>query len=101
MKCRPRAKRRKRAIEPRFPQTAFARRERVSCAFCDDGRTAYAAGLFSYAFCIDEPPRSNVRMILRTIMHVASWDQLERVWEFIVGFFKFLWALLKFLGGAG
>jgi hypothetical protein len=30
---------------------------------------------------------------------VAGWDQLERVWEFIVGFFKFLWALLRFIGG--
>ncbi|SPB18636.1 hypothetical protein NOV72_05838 [Caballeronia novacaledonica] len=40
-------------------------------------------------------------MILRAILHVASWDQLERIWEFIVGFFKFLWGLLRFLGGGG
>lgn len=33
------------------------------------------------------------------IVRVAGWDQLERVWEFVVGFFKFLWALLRFLGG--
>ncbi|WP_277183314.1 hypothetical protein [Caballeronia sp. BR00000012568055] len=40
-------------------------------------------------------------MILHCVLRVASWDQLERIWEFIVGFFKFLWALLKFLGGGG
>jgi hypothetical protein len=40
-------------------------------------------------------------MILHCVMRVASWDQLERIWEFIVGFFKLLWALLKFLGGGG
>jgi len=40
-----------------------------------------------------------VDMILDAIMRVANWDQLERIWEFIVGFFKFLWALLRFLGG--
>jgi hypothetical protein len=31
--------------------------------------------------------------------HVANWDQLERVWAFVVGFFKFIWSLLQFLGG--
>lgn len=30
------------------------------------------------------------------ILHVFSWDQLARIWEFIVGFFKFLWGLLRF-----
>ncbi|SAL22056.1 hypothetical protein AWB65_01167 [Caballeronia humi] len=38
-------------------------------------------------------------MIFDAIARVACWDQLERVWEFIVAFFKFLWALLRFLGG--
>ena len=38
-------------------------------------------------------------MILETLWRVANWDQLERIWEFVVGFFKFLWALLRFLGG--
>lgn len=33
------------------------------------------------------------------IFRVAGWDQLERIWEFLVGFFKFLWALLRLLGG--
>jgi hypothetical protein len=41
------------------------------------------------------------RLMLHAVMRVASWDQLERIWEFIIGFFKFLWALLKFLGGGG
>jgi hypothetical protein len=40
-----------------------------------------------------------VDMIFEALMRVANWDQLERIWEFIVGFFKFLWALLRFLGG--
>ena len=40
-----------------------------------------------------------VEMIFETLMRVANWDQLERIWEFVVGFFKFLWALLRFLGG--
>lgn len=39
------------------------------------------------------------RMIVRTLLSTANWDQLERIWAFIVGFFKFLWALLKLLGG--
>jgi hypothetical protein len=38
-------------------------------------------------------------MMLQTVLGVANWDQLERIWEFIVGFFKFLWALLRLLGG--
>jgi hypothetical protein len=38
-------------------------------------------------------------MMFEALMRVANWDQLERIWEFIVGFFKFLWALLRFLGG--
>lgn len=38
-------------------------------------------------------------MMLDAVLRAASWDQLERIWEFIVGFFKFLWALLRFLGG--
>jgi hypothetical protein len=29
----------------------------------------------------------------------ARWDQLERIWYFVIGFFKFLWALLRLLGG--
>jgi hypothetical protein len=40
-----------------------------------------------------------VDMIFEVLMRVANWDQLERIWEFVVGFFKFLWALLRFLGG--
>jgi hypothetical protein len=40
-----------------------------------------------------------VDMMFEALMRVANWDQLERIWEFIVGFFKFLWALLRFLGG--
>jgi hypothetical protein len=40
-----------------------------------------------------------VDMIFEALMRIANWDQLERIWEFIVGFFKFLWALLRFLGG--
>ncbi|VXB92435.1 conserved hypothetical protein [Burkholderia sp. 8Y] len=39
------------------------------------------------------------RMILHALLWVATWDQLERIWEFVIGFFKFLWALLRFLGG--
>jgi hypothetical protein len=50
---------------------------------------------FTPRFCARGP----VRMMLHCLLRVASWDQLERIWEFIVGFFKFLWALLKFLGG--
>ncbi|BAN23006.1 hypothetical protein BRPE64_ACDS12520 [Caballeronia insecticola] len=38
-------------------------------------------------------------MILNVLLRVANWDQLERIWEFIIGFFKFLWSLLRFLGG--
>jgi hypothetical protein len=38
-------------------------------------------------------------MMLTALLHVAGWDQLERIWEFVAGFFKFLWALLRFLGG--
>jgi hypothetical protein len=38
-------------------------------------------------------------MMFEALLRVANWDQLERIWEFIVGFFKFLWALLRFLGG--
>lgn len=33
------------------------------------------------------------------ILRVAGWDQFARVWDFVVGFFKFLWGLLRFLGG--
>jgi hypothetical protein len=40
-----------------------------------------------------------VNMMFEALMRVANWDQLERIWEFVVGFFKFLWALLRFLGG--
>jgi hypothetical protein len=39
--------------------------------------------------------------MLHAVLRIADWDQLARIWEFVVGFFKFLWALLKFLGGAG
>jgi hypothetical protein len=38
-------------------------------------------------------------MMFEALARVANWDQLERIWEFVVGFFKFLWALLRFLGG--
>lgn len=38
-------------------------------------------------------------MMLRTLFYLANWDQLERIWAFVVGFFKFLWGLLRFLGG--
>ncbi len=38
-------------------------------------------------------------VMFEAFARVAGWDQLERVWEFIVGFFKFLWALLRFIGG--
>ncbi|CAH2807319.1 MAG: hypothetical protein CBARDMAM_5309 [uncultured Caballeronia sp.] len=38
-------------------------------------------------------------MMFEALLRIANWDQLERIWEFIVGFFKFLWALLRFLGG--
>jgi hypothetical protein len=38
-------------------------------------------------------------MISEVIARVAGWDQLARVWEFIIGFFTFLWGLLRFLGG--
>jgi len=38
-------------------------------------------------------------MIFEVIARVAGWDQLARVWEFIIGFFTFLWGLLRFLGG--
>lgn len=40
-----------------------------------------------------------VDMMFEALLRIANWDQLERIWEFIVGFFKFLWALLRFLGG--
>ena len=40
-------------------------------------------------------------MILHVLLRVAGWDQLERIWEFVVGFFKCLWGLLRFLGGGG
>ncbi len=46
-------------------------------------------------------PREFDRMMLHVILRVANWDQLERIWEFVIGFFKFRWALLKFLGGGG
>jgi len=38
-------------------------------------------------------------MTFEVIARVAGWDQLARVWEFIIGFFTFLWGLLRFLGG--
>ncbi len=38
-------------------------------------------------------------MMLDVLARVANWDQLARIWEFVVGFFKFLWTLLRFLGG--
>jgi hypothetical protein len=38
-------------------------------------------------------------LLFDTLVRVAGWDQLERVWEFLVGFFKFLWTLLRLLGG--
>jgi hypothetical protein len=47
------------------------------------------------------PPRGTALMIWQVVTRVANWDQLERIWAFIVGFFKFLWALLRFLGGGG
>ncbi|CAH2794307.1 MAG: hypothetical protein CBCREVIR_1618 [Candidatus Burkholderia crenata] len=40
-----------------------------------------------------------VDMTSEALLRIANWDQPERIWEFIVGFFKFLWALLRFLGG--
>jgi hypothetical protein len=46
-------------------------------------------------------PRGADNMILQALVRIASWDQLERIWEFVVGFFKFLWSLLRFLGGGG
>jgi len=44
-------------------------------------------------------PRETGYVMFEVFALVAGWDQLERVWDFIVGFFKFLWALLRFLGG--
>ena len=38
-------------------------------------------------------------MMFEVLVRIGNWDQLERIWEFVVGFFKFLWALLRFLGG--
>ncbi len=53
-------------------------------------------------YCPFNEKRAPIRMMmLNVLMRVATWDQLERIWEFIVGFFRFLWALLKFLGGGG
>jgi hypothetical protein len=44
-------------------------------------------------------PREPGNVMFEAFARVAGWDQLERVWEFVVGFFKFLWALLRFIGG--
>lgn len=44
-------------------------------------------------------PVRHTDVIFDVIMRVAGWDQLERIWDFVVGFFKFLWALLRLLGG--
>jgi hypothetical protein len=64
---------------------------------------AIAKGGASRLFCFHDAfftfPPTLPRMILHTLLRVATWDQLERIWEFVVGFFKFLWALLRFLGG--
>jgi hypothetical protein len=38
-------------------------------------------------------------VIFHALLSVGNWDQLERIWEFVIGFFKFLWALLRLLGG--
>ncbi len=60
---------------------------------------AFAKGGAGRLFCFHDASFKPPRMILHTFWRVATWDQLERIWEFVVGFFKFLWALLRFLGG--
>ncbi|GGD52500.1 hypothetical protein GCM10010985_02770 [Caballeronia grimmiae] len=65
----------------------------LSCDLCNRSGAAKAALVFS------DVSFRHCRMMLQTVLGVANWDQLERIWEFIVGFFKFLWALLRFLGG--
>jgi hypothetical protein len=53
----------------------------------------------SVVIAVVAAPRQPGNVMFEVFARVAGWDQLERVWEFIVGFFKFLWALLRFIGG--
>jgi hypothetical protein len=53
----------------------------------------------SAVIAVAAAPRQPGNVMFEVFARVAGWDQLERVWEFIVGFFKFLWALLRFIGG--
>jgi hypothetical protein len=56
------------------------------------------SAVFACISCI-RAPREPGNVMFEVFARVAGWDQLERVWEFIVGFFKFLWALLRFMSG--
>jgi len=36
-----------------------------------------------------------------SLVRVSGWQQLYHLWELIVMLCKFLWSLLRFLGGGG
>lgn len=48
---------------------------------------------------ISRSPSSHQRIMIDSLARVSGWQQLAHLWELIVMLCKFLWGLLRLLGG--
>ncbi len=55
-----------------------------------------AGGRASRATCPSNPP---TKLMIESFARVSGWEQLWYLWELIVMVCKFLWGLLRLLGG--